>query len=82
LFVHGLTRDAKQTGTTAKCFCLLQNDVPEARLLTYGYDANVTSLEELGQSILAQQAEEFAAQLQLFQNSTKTVYSPDRRTHY
>ena len=47
IFVHGLTGDSYHTWLEAKSGIywpvhLLRNDVPDARIMTFGYDADVT----------------------------------------
>lgn len=80
--MHGLTGDwvetwkyHKPTGSTVTWPSdLLPSDFPNIRVITFGYDADVTSIKgATGQNTLDQNAASLNTQLQLLRQTTNTA---------
>jgi hypothetical protein len=79
VFVHGLTgnRETTWTDRETKVFWpadLLKNDVPEARILTFGYDADVVHFWSMAsQNRVGNHAQNFLNVLAQLRERTETV---------
>jgi hypothetical protein len=72
--IHGLDGHREDSWTAENGVLwlrdLLVDEVPPARILTYGYDANTRGKEQLTSQTLYDHAETFVAKLVLFRNKT------------
>lgn len=81
VFVHGLTGDREKTWThqTTACFwpeALLPSDLPNARIFTYGYDADVAHFfSQASQSRIGDHAKTLLSDLARIRERTETVNS-------
>jgi protein SERAC1 len=77
VFVHGLGGDRMKTWTDDQVFWpkdLLPVDIPEARILTFGYDANIVHFWGMpSQNRIDNHADELVASLVGLRDRTKTV---------
>lgn len=88
VFIHGLTGGWEKTwtdkSTSESCFWpkeLLPEDLPEARIFTYGYDAKVADFfERVSQSRIGDHAKTLANDLANMRSRTGTVRD-SRREH-
>ena len=82
VFVHGLTGNREKTWThkSTKTFWrreLLPLDLPDARILTYGYDADIVKvMNTASSSTLRDNGKAFAEDLAARRRRTKTVNRP------
>ncbi|KAL8907714.1 MAG: hypothetical protein Q9171_005755 [Xanthocarpia ochracea] len=84
VFIHGLTGDRESTWTAegaAACWpelCLL-NDLPEARIITYGYDADVVNFWSMAsQNTVGDHGQKFLSSLANLRDSTCTALLKSR----
>lgn len=81
VFIHGLTGGRESTWTAtgaAACWpeLLLSNDLPEARVITYGYDADVVNLWSMAsQNTVGDHSQKFLTSLANLRDGTDTVCS-------
>ena len=79
LFIHGLTGDRESTWTAkgaAACWpeSLLVNDLPQARIIMYGYDADVVNFWSMAsQNTIGDHGQKFLTSLANLRDSTNTV---------
>ena len=85
VFVHGLTGSRETTWTASKdntkCFWLrdiLAKDLPYARILSWGYDANVVNRKMFGKvskNSISQHANNLCLDLKNFRTHSQTMVS-------
>lgn len=81
VFIHGLTGGRESTWTAkgaATCWpeLLLPNDLPEARIILYGYDADVVNFWSMAsQNTVGDHGQKFVTSLANLRDSTDTVGS-------
>ena len=79
MFIHGLTGDRESTWTAkgaAACWLelFLLNDLPEARIITYGYDADVVNFWSMAsQNTIGDHSQKLLLSLANLRDSTNTV---------
>ena len=81
MFIHGLTGDWRETWTYRQPYqdvCwpqdLLPSDIQNARIIAFGYDAEVAHMwAPAGQNNLCQHADALVTHLSLLRQKTKTV---------
>ena len=79
IFIHGLTGGRESTWTAtgaAACWpeLFLPNDLPEARIITYGYDADVVNFWSMAsQNTVGDHSQKFLTSLANLRYSTNTV---------
>ena len=81
VFVHGLTGDRESTWTakgaaSAWPESLLLNDLPQARIIMYGYDADVVNFWSMAsQNTIGDHSQKFLTSLANLRESTNSVGS-------
>ena len=81
VFIHGLTGGRESTWTAkgaAACWpeVFLPNDLPDARIITYGYDADVVNFWSMAsQNTVGDHGQKFLTSLTNLRDSTETVCS-------
>lgn len=79
VFIHGLTGDQESTWTAkgaAACWpgLFLLNDLPEAGIITYGYDADVVNFWSMAsQNTIGDHSQKLLSSLASLRDSTNTV---------
>ena len=79
VFIHGLTGDRESTWTakgaaTGWPELFLPNDLPEARIITYGYDADVVNFWSMAsQNTVGDHSAKFLTSLSNLRDRTNTV---------
>ncbi|KAF8526910.1 hypothetical protein BU17DRAFT_40153 [Hysterangium stoloniferum] len=78
--IHGLNGDREQSwkADNGRLWLrdLLPNDIPQARILSYGYDAYVDRRDQLSEQTPTEHARVFIAKLVLYRNITQTSDRP------
>ena len=81
MFIHGLTGDRESTWTAKGAAApwpesLLSNNLPQARIIMYGYDADVVNFWSMAsQNTVGDHSQKFLTSLANLRDSTKTVCS-------
>jgi hypothetical protein len=82
--IHGLDGHRERSWTAENGVFwlrdLLADEIPMARILTYGYDANTRHKEQLTSQTLYDHAETFIAKLVLFRKETSVSVDIDNVT--
>lgn len=78
MFLHGLRGDAKETWSKGSCLWprdLLAKDLPNSRILLYGYDSGIARWDQstVAQTDLRSDAEDMCAKLAAKRASTDSV---------